>query len=216
MIRLLQLLFFVLVVRPLLLVMLGLNVRHRERLLRAPAILAANHNSHFDTLVLMSLLPLSWLPKVRPVAAADYFLRNPIVAWFSLNILGIVPIRRGGRAAGEDPLAGVSQALADGHVVILFPEGTRGLPELRSELKSGIAHLAERHPDVPVVPIFLHGLGKALPKGSVLPVPFFCDVFVGEPVPFEGDHKAFLAELGRRMEQLEAEGHFAPWEGAPT
>jgi len=217
--RFLRSLFFWLVVRPVVLVGLGLNVRHRERLPAAgPAILIANHNSHLDTMVLMTLLPSHLLLKVRPVAAADYFLRNRVLAWFALEIVGILPIVRGGRGGrtpGSDPLESVHAALGRGEIMILFPEGSRGEPERLSEFKSGVAHLALAHPEIPVIPVFLHGLGKSLPKGSALPVPFFCDVFVGEPLPplsKADDRKIYMQELRERMDALAAEGQFAAWE----
>jgi len=212
---LLRRLFFWLVVRPVVLVGLGLNVRHRERLpAGGPAIVVANHNSHLDTMVLMTLLPGRLLPRVHPVAAADYFLRNRLLAWFALRIVGIIPIERRTPAAAAprpDVLAGVAAALERGDVVILFPEGSRGEPERLAELKSGVARLAERFPAVPVIPIFLHGLGKTLPRGAALPVPFFCDVFVGEPVPWRGDRKTYVEDLRRRLEELAAEGRHADW-----
>lgn len=206
-------LFFALVVRPFLLVVTGTNVRHAERLPKSgPAILVANHNSHLDTLVLLSLFPPAMLPKVRPAAAADYFLKSGPLAWFSSHMIGIIPVVRGGRVPGEDPLAPVSVALQEGAVVIFFPEGTRGEPERFKEIKSGIYHLATRHPEVKIVPIFMHGLGKALPKGAFLPVPFFCDVFVGEPLERPEGKEAFLAGLKARFEALRAEGTFPEWE----
>ncbi len=221
--ELLRWLFFWLVVRPVVLVVLGLNVRHRERLpATGPAIVVANHNSHLDTMVLMTLLPSHLLPRVHPVAAADYFLRQRLLAWFALRIVGIIPIERRPPppAAAEPPtpgaprpdvLAAVAAGLERGDIVILFPEGSRGEPERLADFKSGVARLVERFPAVPVIPVFLHGLGKALPRGKALPVPFFCDVFVGEPVPWRGDRRAYIEDLRRRMQELAAEGQLAEW-----
>ncbi len=211
--RLLRLFFFGVLIRGVTTIVLGLNVRHRERLPKTgPAILAANHNSHLDTMVLMTLLPLSLLDRVRPVAAADYFLRNRLLAWFALEIIGILPIRRQRSSPDEDPLAPIVEALDRGEVLIFFPEGSRGEPEKLTEFKSGIARLSERRPAVPVVPVFMHGLGKALPKGEAILVPFFVDVFVGEPVPWAGDRDGYMAELRGAVTRLAEEGDFPAWE----
>jgi 1-acyl-sn-glycerol-3-phosphate acyltransferase len=209
--RTLRLIFFGVLVRGVILIVLGLNVRRRHLLPKTgSAILAANHNSHLDTMVLMTLMPLSLLPKVRPVAAADYFLRNRLIAWFALDIIGILPIRRT-REPGDDPLAPLADALDRGEILIFFPEGTRGAPEQFKEFKSGIARLAERRPQVPIVPIYMHGLGKALPKGEALLVPFFVDVFVGEPVPWSGDREHYMEAFKARMVALSEEEDFSEW-----
>jgi 1-acyl-sn-glycerol-3-phosphate acyltransferase len=213
MIEALRYLFFLLIVRPLMLIGLGVNLRHGERLpANGPAIVIANHNSHLDTLVLMSLFPQRVLHRLRPVAAADYFLKRRDLAWFALNIVGIIPVVREVRASHSDPLAACDAALGDGAILILFPEGQRGEPEKPGAFKTGIAHLARRHPAVPIVPVFLHGLGKVLPRGEILPVPFFVDVFIGEAMNWGGDRASFMAELDRRMHALAAEGKFPPWD----
>ena len=124
--RLLRPVFFALLIKPIMAVVFGLNIRNGDLIpANGPAIVAANHNSHLDTVVLMSLFPLSMLHKVRPVAAMDYFLRNRMLEWFSKRIIGIIPIKRKVER-GEDPLAGLEAALVAGDILLIFPEGTRG------------------------------------------------------------------------------------------
>src|SRR5699024_11880712 len=81
---------FSILVRPFILFVLGLNIRHYERLPAAgPCVIIANHNSHLDTLVLMSLFKGRSFRKVRPVAAGDYFLKNRYLGFFSTKVMNI-------------------------------------------------------------------------------------------------------------------------------
>jgi 1-acyl-sn-glycerol-3-phosphate acyltransferase len=207
-----QALFFLLIVRPLSFVVIGLNMRGERLPRQGPAIVATNHNSHLDALVLLALWPLSALRWVRPVAAADYFLSNPALAWFSLNIMHALPIERQRKNADDDPLADMSAALSRGEILVVFPEGSRGAPEQLGRFKSGIARLAERRPDVPIVPVFLHGLGKALPRGEFLLVPFIADVVVGEALHWRGSVGETMQAYQAAMEKLAQQLDIPAWE----
>jgi len=212
-IRLLRFLFFAVVVRALILVALGLTVRNRERLPKdGPAVLAANHNSNLDALALMSLMPLRLLPKLRPVAAVDYFFTSKAKGWFVTNIIGIIPVKRGSGKEGGNPLLACEEALDRGEILVLFPEGSRGHPETLGPLKKGIGHLACARPKVSIIPIYMHGLGKALPKGSTVLVPFNCTVHVGEPLYGTGTYNDFVTALGEAMMKLGAQEKPPAWE----
>jgi len=202
--KLLRILFVLLVAKPVIIFWLGLTVRHRERLpARGPAIIAGNHNSHLDTVALLSLFPLEEVPNVRPVAAADYFMKPGFMRWFSLNVIGIIPVARGGVTEGSDPLEECYRALERGEILLIFPEGSRGEPEQMAELKSGISYLAKRFPTVPVIPVFMRGLGKSMGKGTFIPIPFFVDVFVGRPFSWTGEKHSFMDKLREAFAHLQ-------------
>ena len=201
--RLLKILFFAVLIRPLVLIFLGLNIRGRNNLpMHGPAIIAANHNSHLDTMVLMSLYPLSRLHRVRPVAAADYFLRNRFLRWFSLKCVGIIPLERGARKRSDELFAGCHEALDAGDILIIFPEGSRGEPELRGKIKKGLFRIVNERTDTTVVPVMMHGLGRSLPRGEALLVPFNCDVIIGEPMPSLDYAEAFVEWVENSFDEL--------------
>ena len=212
--QLLRIAFFALIVRPVMMIVLGTNVRRSELLpTSGPAIIVANHNSHLDVFALMNVLGLKRLPIVRPVAAADYFMTRRLRRWFATRIVGIIPIDRSKirRENGKHPLDPISEVLQDDGIVLLFPEGTRGEPEKMDEFQSGVAHIARRHPDIPITPVFMHGLGKALPKGEALLVPFFCDMFVGKPLDSQLKKRELMNQLSSSMDELAAELPMEAW-----
>ena len=214
----LRLIFLALIAKPVARFFTGADVINAERLPKTgPAIVAANHNSHVDTLLLLTIFPVTTMSRLRPAAAADYFLKDPLIGWFSRNMVGIVPIirDRGARhrvKAGEDVLAPARAALANGDIVIVFPEGTRGdASDDMGRLKNGVARLAEAFPDAPVIPVWIEGAGRVLPKGEMIPVPMNCCVLVGEPIRWDGHRTLFMDSLRDALLALKAEAPPLRW-----
>jgi 1-acyl-sn-glycerol-3-phosphate acyltransferase len=203
----------ILLFKPLARLFFGLNKIGAENLpSQGPAIIVANHNSHVDTLVLLCCFPSSLIGKLRPVAAADHFLGDPVSSWFSRRVVGIIPLKRTGSARGEDVLAEAKEALGDGDILIVFPEGTRGAPEEIGAFKAGVARLAEAAPNTPVIPIYIQGAGRALPRGSKIPVPFDISIVIGEALKFQGSRPELIAALRQRIDNLKALAPPLKWE----
>lgn len=202
--KIFKFLFVLLLVKPLVFVGLGLNIINRQNLPnKGPIIVAANHNSHLDTLVLLALFPISMVHRVRPVAAADYFLKNRLTAWLSLNVLGIIPIQRSPSKSQRNAIFDeCHQALNQGDILLIFPEGSRGEPEVMSGLKKGIFHLMQGHTDCQVLPVVMRGLGRALPKGTAMFVPFNCDVIIGDGIDKFNNADHFLNVMQQQYDQL--------------
>lgn len=142
---------------PLVRVLWRPKVTGRENIpAHGPVILAANHLSAWDTI----LLPAMIRRKVRFAAKAELFApggspRHRVVAWF-IKAIGQVPMDRGGGRASVDGLAPILQTLAEGHVVGFFPEGTRSPDGRLYKGKTGVARVA-LHSGAPVVPVGMVG-----------------------------------------------------------
>jgi 1-acyl-sn-glycerol-3-phosphate acyltransferase len=170
------------VLRPLVRLYCGVHVAgsaHLQQLRRF--IIIANHNSHLDVFLLFSLLSARDIALTHPVADETYFARFPIVFALVRFLFQPVWIRRGHPDRNDDPLRGLKDLLDRGHNLVVFPEGTRGRPGELQAFKSGLGRLVSEYPGVPIVPVFLSGPERVLPKSSVIPLPFWSHVLVGPP-----------------------------------
>lgn len=162
----------------------------------AQRIYFANHSSHLDTILVWAAMPPELRRRVRPVAAADYWGKGRIQRHIALGVLNAVLIER--QARGSNPLDPLEDALRAADSLILFPEGTRGTGELPGAFKPGLYHLAKAFPDIELVPVFLDNLRRALPKGSLLPVPLSCVARFGAPIRLQaGESKPAFLERAR-------------------
>lgn len=163
------------------------ELQGRDRLPAHPVVLAANHASHADTLVLLAVLRER---SVLPAAAADYFFATRPRALATVGAVGGFPFPRQGRAGLDRALA----VLAAGHDVLLFPQGTReGGP-----VRPGVGRLVEA--GATVVPVRLEGTAAILPKGARWPRRHPVRVSVGAPVVAgtcpDGTTRQVAAHLG--------------------
>ena len=207
----LKYLLFFLFIKPFVYLVLGINVTGAENLPkidRGPHIIISNHNSHIDTMVLMSLFTNFQVLKIHPVAAADYFCNTKLKAFLFKYILGIIPIDRKLRKMHEeDFFKNINTALKQGHTIIMFPEGTRGEDNTLQKFKTGVAHIAKMNQTVPIVPFYLNGPDKILPKKDFIWVPFICDVYIGEHLYIKPNEttKDFTARTEAAVTKLKEE-----------
>lgn len=153
----------------------------------------ANHQSHFDWVLIWAALPRELRAVTRPIAARDYWTKTPLRHWITREIFNAVYVSRE-RQADEDPLEPLLEALRSGDSLVIFPEGTRGHAEEPAAFKSGLWSLAQAFPEVSLIPTWIDNVQRVMPKGEVVPVPILCTVRFGAPLAPRPDEerRAFL------------------------
>jgi 1-acyl-sn-glycerol-3-phosphate acyltransferase len=129
-------------------------------------ILAANHISNADAVILGAWLTKSLGRRIHWLGKKEMF-DWPVVGYVARNG-GIHPVDRA--AADVDAFRTAERVLTEGHVLMIFPEGTRSPSGELQKPKDGLAMLALRS-GAPIVPIGLSNTDRVWPKGQLLPRP---------------------------------------------
>ena len=196
--------------KPYIHLVLGVNVSGADNLPKihkGASIIVANHNSHIDTLLLMSLFSCSQILKIHPVAAADYFCDTKLKSFIFKTLLGLIPIQRKfGKKTKEELFREINETLRGGETIIIYPEGTRGEDNSIQNFKTGVSHIASMNPEVPIIPIYINGPDRILPKGAFFWIPFIADVYISEPVYYDGTPtKVFTEKIKDIIQKLKDE-----------
>lgn len=159
------------------------KVLGRERLPKdGPYILAINHNSFLDSF----FVPLMIGPKVTYLAKDEYFVTPGIKGFFMkafFSGVGQVPINRAGGSASEAALNTGVRILSEGHVLGIYPEGTRSPDGRLYRGHTGVARMAIET-KVPVIPCGLRGTHDIQPPDRKLPKVKKFSIEFGEPIDF--------------------------------
>jgi 1-acyl-sn-glycerol-3-phosphate acyltransferase len=182
----------------------SLAVVGREHLPNGPFLLCSNHTSHADSAALMTASGRSFR-SFALVGASDYFFHSRRVRWLVSPWMNVIPIER---QPGPKSLTGCvvtcRQFLQETRGgLILYPEGTRSPDGEMRAFKSGVGLFAIEL-GVPVVPAFIDGTHKILPKGKSLPRAGAVTVRFGEPLTETHWRAGSSRERRRRVvEELE-------------
>ncbi|MDQ2811695.1 MAG: 1-acyl-sn-glycerol-3-phosphate acyltransferase [Actinomycetota bacterium] len=134
---------------------------------RGPVILASNHLSFSDHF----FGPLPVPRKVIFLAKSEYFTGRGIKGLISkvfFTGVGQIPVDRGGGMASEQAIKTGLRVLAEGHVLGIYPEGTRSPDGRLYRGKTGVARLAVES-GAPVVPCAMIGTFEFQPPGTLRP-----------------------------------------------
>jgi 1-acyl-sn-glycerol-3-phosphate acyltransferase len=172
------------------------EVRGREKLPRGACLIAAKHQSIWDTFALLPLFGDFTFIIKRELMWIPFF------GWYTLKA-GMLPIdRRAGAQTIPRMIEHARQAIREGRQIVIFPEGTRRAAGAEPAYKFGIARLYAEL-GVPCVPIALNS-GLFWPRRSFLRRPGTVVVEILDPIAPGLDTKTFMARLQDEIETATA------------
>ncbi len=177
------------------------QVRGAEKLPDRPAIIAAKHQSAWETIAFNTLL------RDPAMVFKSELMLIPVWGWLAWRTGQIRVDRRAGAKALKRMATAARIAIADGRSIVIFPQGTRTPPGQARAYLPGVAALYQAL-EAPVVPVALNS-GRFWGRRSFLKHAGVITIEYLDPIPPGLDRKAFLRQLEHRIEtatrRLEAE-----------
>jgi len=152
------------------------NIPHNRNTL-----VVANHASHLDQGLIRYALG-SYGEQMIALAAQDYFFSDKWRRAYFENFTHTAPLDR--RSGLRKALRQCADQLDAGRTVLIFPEGTRSKDGVMQDFMPMIGALSLNH-DVDILPLYLKGTHKALPKGAKFPRNRQLEARIGPPLRVE-------------------------------
>jgi 1-acyl-sn-glycerol-3-phosphate acyltransferase len=169
-----------------------LDLRGMERIPPGACVIAAKHQSAFDTIVWLMLVPDPAYVMKKQLFAIPFY------GWHARRVGMIAVDREGGGAALRAMLRAVQAAVAAGRQVVIFPEGTRTAPGERLPYQPGVVALAAGT-DAPVIPVATDS-GRVWGRRAFEKRPGTIRISVLPPLPRGLPRAALLAALESAIE----------------
>lgn len=164
-------------------------------------LLCANHSSHLDSLALLAAAGPQ-RPRLIFAAAKDYFFDRPRFAALLARTLPLIPWERGGNlGVMRSNLRHLQAGGAAGRILVFYPEGTRSPSGELQPFRDGLAFFATQSA-LPIVPAWIEGTHRALPKGRHWPRPGRLSVRFGAPIPPTRDPAGLAETVRTRLLEL--------------
>ena len=177
----------------------GLENVPRDR----PFIIAANHSSYYDTLLLHTILIPILDKKIHALVNSNYW-NNPLTKTF-LDWGECIPVfvkhQPGAKIKNKKSFLKAVKLLREKEILLIFPEGRRSPDGKLGKAYSGIAKIALEK-NTPVLPAGIIGANEVLPRGKLFPRFRKCDVKIGKLMVFDRYKKTdekTLEEITRKI-----------------
>lgn len=197
--------------RPLVHAVASPTVEGLDRLahLDEPVVFAANHASHIDTPLLLSVLPEPWRHRTVVAAGADYFFDRRWKAMFFAFTINAIPIER--QRVNRQSADRATNLLKEGWSLLIFPEGGRTHDGWGQPHRAGAAWLAVRA-ERAVVPVHVEGTRQILPRSGSKMRRGSTRVTFGSPLRAEpGEDARSLGERVERAVSILADEQVTDW-----